>query len=335
MNMHPSELFPGISDVPLVIAEIGGNHGGDLELAKEMVTAAAHAGAPAVKFQTYLTEELVAPDDPSFAAFEEEALTFDEFRNLATHCQEQGVLFLSTPFGRASADLLEELRVPAYKIASGDLTHLPLLRYVAAKGCPILLSTGGATWEEIDVAVATLREVSEVELVLMHCTSAYPAPDEEANLRVLPALQQRYGTRVGFSDHTLGLELSLAGVALGAVVVEKHFTVDRSLPAGDNEMSILPEELDRLIRSGKRIARALGSPERAPTPIERELLPVMRRSLVLRRSLPAGALIRAEDLAMVRPGTGIPPGDLDRVVGKKVAQALPEGAVLSWDDVRD
>ena len=327
------ELFAGSGEGPLVIAEIGGNHAGDIELAKKMVVAAVEAGARAVKFQTYRTEELVAPSDPNFAVFAGEALSFDEFRTLNDFCREQKTVFLSTPFGQASADLLEELEVPAFKIASGDLTHLPFLRFVASKNRPILLSTGGASWTEIDQAVEALRSASSARLVLLHCTAAYPAEDAEINLRVMGQLQQRYGIEVGFSDHSLGIELSLAAVALGAAVVEKHFTTDRSLPDGDNDMSITPPELEMLIVASRRIRSALGAAERQPTPAEKELLPVMRRSLVLGRPVEAGALLQAEDLVIVRPGTGLAPQDLERVVGKKVKHPLKSGAVLRWEDL--
>jgi N,N'-diacetyllegionaminate synthase len=324
------ELFSESGATLKIIAEIGGNHGGDLALAKRMVDAAAETSAWAAKFQTYKTEELVAPQSEYFEAFAGEALSFAEFEELAAHCRQKGIVFLSTPFGEESVDLLERLDVPAYKIASGDLTHLPFLRYVAAKQRPILLSTGASEWVDIAQAVDVLHGAGN-EFVLLHCTASYPAADGEANLRVLPELARRYARPVGFSDHTLGIEIALGAVALGAVVVEKHFTIDRELPGGDNDISILPEELRALVDQGGRIATALGSGDRKLTPGERELQSIMRRSLVTARSLPAGHAIERGDLLVVRPGTGIAPNGIERVVGKALKQAVDAGEVLTWD----
>ena len=326
-----SELF---AEAPFhVIAEIGGNHGGDIELARRMVDAAAESGAWAVKFQTYKTEELVAPNSEYYEAFAGEALSFAEFEELAKYCRKKGVVFLSTPFGTESADLLEKLAVPAFKIASGDLTHRSMLRYIANKGLPVMLSTGASEWSEIERSVEVLRSTGS-DCLLMHCTASYPAEDGEVNLQILPELARRYECPVGFSDHSLGIEIAFGAVALGAVVVEKHFTIDRQLPGGDNDISILPEELKTLVKQGKRIASALGSRERSLTPGERQLQPIMRRSLVAARALSVGELIERDDLIIVRPGTGIEPDSLDEIVGRSLQCAVVAGQVLTWDMVR-
>lgn len=323
-----SELF---AEAPFpVIAEVGGNHGGDVELARRMVDAAADAGAWAVKFQTYKTEELVAPSSEYFAAFASELLNFAEFEDLAHYCQQRGIVFLSTPFGQESADLLEKLDVSAFKIASGDLTHRSLLRYIGEKGRPILLSTGASEWGDIDRSVEVLKAVDS-EFLLMHCTASYPAEDGEINLRVLPELARRYTCPVGFSDHSLGIDIALGAIALGAIVVEKHFTIDRQLPGGDNDISILPQELRNLVERGTRIASALGHQERSLTPAEHELQPIMRRSLVTARSMSAGNVIERSDLIIVRPGTGIEPDNVDRVVGSLLQRSVESGQVLTWD----
>lgn len=323
-----SELF---AEAPFpVIAEVGGNHGGDVELARRMVDAAADAGAWAVKFQTYKTEELVAPSSEYFAAFASELLNFAEFEDLAHYCLQRGIVFLSTPFGQESADLLEKLDVSAFKIASGDLTHRSLLRYIGEKGRPILLSTGASEWGDIDRSVEVLKAVDS-EFLLMHCTASYPAEDGEINLRVLPELARRYTCPVGFSDHSLGIDIALGAIALGAIVVEKHFTIDRQLPGGDNDISILPQELRNLVERGTRIASALGHQERSLTPAEHELQPIMRRSLVTTRSMSAGNVIERSDLIIVRPGTGIEPDNVDRVVGSLLQRSVESGQVLTWD----
>ncbi len=323
-----SELFAA---APFhVIAEVGGNHGGDVELARRMVDAAADAGAWAVKFQTYKTEELVAPSSEYFAAFASEALSFAEFEDLARHCQQRGVVFLSTPFGQQSADFLEKLDVPAFKIASGDITHRSLLRYIGEKGRPILLSTGASEWGDIDRSVDVLNATGS-EFLLMHCTASYPTVDGEINLRVLPELARRYTCPVGFSDHSLGVEIALGAVALGAIVVEKHFTIDRDLPGGDNDISILSEELRTLVEQGTRITAAMGQKERSLTPAEKELQPIMRRSLVAAHSLSAGDVIERRNLIIVRPGTGIEPDAVDKVVGRPLQCEVEAGQVLTWD----
>lgn len=329
--MDNGNLFP--EDGPLIIAEIGGNHGGDLALAKKMVDAAIDAGGRVVKFQTYRVEAFVSPQSEAYGEFGPEALSYDQFRELATYCARHGATFLSTPFDLESADFLEELDVPAFKIASGDLTFLPLLRHVAKKGRPIILSTGAATWDEIDRAVDAIRSTSNATLTLLHCTAAYPAPDAEANLRVIPRLRKRYGTRVGFSDHTVGVDIALAAVALGAQVVEKHFTIDRSLPGGDNEMSILPHELSRLVEASRRIWCALGDSERRRTPSEEQLLPNLRRSLAINREMTMGEEILEEDLIAIRPGTGIPPFQMDRVVGRRLSRSVEAFHIIGFGDL--
>lgn len=318
---------------PIVIAEIGNNHGGNVELAKQMVKAAVQAGTPYVKFQTMIPERLLAPHHPAFEEFSREALSFDDFRTLHRFCVEQGAIFLSTPFDPESADFLEELDVPAFKIASGDLTHLPLLRHIASKHRPILLSTGASTLDDIDRAVTAIRAVTDAELIVLHCTAAYPCPDDEANLAVIPMLANRYGCRVGLSDHTVGVEIGLGAVALGAVIVEKHFTIDRGLPGGDNSMSLLPEELAFLSTGVRRIWAALGSPVRQKTATELCLESRLRRSLVARRSLAAGEVIRAEDVEAVRPGGGVAPSALDQVVGRRLRRGLKSGERITFDSL--
>lgn len=324
-----------LTETPIVIAEVGNNHGGSLELAKKMVLAAVQAGTPYVKFQTMITECLLSRDHPAFEEFSREALSFDDFRVLERFCREKGAVFLSTVFDPESADLLEELDVPVFKISSGDLTYIPLLIHVARKHRPILLSTGASTLDDIDNAVKTIRKETGEELILMHCTSAYPCPDDEANLAVIPRLAQRYNCKIGFSDHTLGVEIVLAAVVLGAVIIEKHFTIDRSLPGGDNNMSLLPEELKFLCTGVKRVHKAIGSPLRQKTVTELKIGARMHRSLVARRDMKAGEVLEAKDLDAVRPGDGISPANLDEIVGRKLRINIEKGQkILHWA-VRD
>jgi N,N'-diacetyllegionaminate synthase len=328
-----SGLFEEPSQDPLIIAEIGSNHRGNLELAKRMVLAARDAGTPFVKFQTYIPERLIMRSDPRFKEFTDEALSFEDFRELKRFCDANGTVFLSTPFDPESADFLEDLGVPVFKIASGDLTYISLLRYVAEKGKPIFLSTGASTWEDIDEAVRTIREVRDVPLVLMHCTAAYPCPDEEANLAVIPALKQRYACPAGFSDHTSGGDIALGAAALGAVVIEKHFTIDRSLPGGDNDISLVPEELKALKKGLERIHRALGTPDRKKTPGELKIDHMIHRGIIARQSLAKGLKLSGENLDMVRPSHDLTAADLDRVLGKRLTRQMEKGEVLTMDDL--
>ena len=318
---------------PIVVPEIGGNHNGDLGLALRMIDAVADAGASVAKFQVYRTSEWSSVDDRTYSEFEREELPARAWATVEEHCRMRQVQFLATPFDRASVDALVNLGVPAIKIASGDLTNLPFLRYVAATRKPVLLSTGASCWGDIDIAVDAIRAVSDAALLLLHCTAAYPAVDAEANLRVIPAIAERYGCQVGFSDHTPGIEISLAAVALGAVLVEKHFTTDRSLPGGDNAMSILPGELGALVEGTYRVRAALGCAERKVTESEQSLQVAIRRSLALRRPLAKGEIVLEEDLVELRPGSGISAGDAAEVTGRTTRRALPAQHVLHWDDL--
>ncbi len=290
-----------LDETPIVIAEIGNNHGGSLDLAKQMVLAAVRAGTQYVKFQTMIPERLLSRDHPAFEEFSREALSFDAFRALARFCQEQGAVFLSTPFDPDSADFLEELGVPAFKISSGDLTYLPFLVHIARKHKPILLSTGCSTLEDIDRAVETIRRETEAELILMHCTAAYPCPDEEANLRVIPSLAHRYGCRVGFSDHTLSLEAGAMAVVAGATVVEKHFTLHTGDVGPDHKMSLMPGELARYVPLARLAGKAMGTGWETITEGEMVLRGKARRSLYATRDIEPGEVITTENSIALRP----------------------------------
>ncbi len=327
----PGSWF-GLS-LPIVIGEIGGNHNGDVALAQRMIDAVADAGAGVAKFQAYHTADWISAEDPSYDGFAREELPDEAWAELAARCQARDVVFLATPFDRTSVDRLAALGVPAFKIASGDLTNRPFLRYVAAKGRPVLLSTGASTWGEIDAAVETIREVSKAGLLLLHCTAAYPTSDDEANLSVIPAMAKRYGCPVGFSDHTAGVEITLAAVALGAVALEKHVTIDRSLPGGDNAISILPGELRALVDGSRRVLASLGCAERQVTPAERTLLSAIRRSVAVRRDVKAGECLSPADLFELRPGTGIPASAVEEVTGRTARVPLHAGQILHRDDL--
>ena len=318
-----------------VIAEAGVNHDGELVRALELVDAAARAGADAVKFQTFEPDALVtaaaplAPyqrDSETTAAGQREllerlCLSAADFARLAEHCASRGLLFLSTPFDADSAALLVELGVPAFKVGSGELTNIPFLRDLSSRGLPLLLSTGMATLDEVSHALDAIQDAG-CKVVLLHCTSSYPAPPEEANLRAIDTLRAAFGVPVGYSDHSLGFAVSLAAVARDACVVERHLTLDRHLAGPDHAMSLEPDELGELIRQIRSLEAMLGDGCKRPQPSEGELLLAARRSIVAARPLAAGEVLSAAALAVKRPGGGMPPSSLESLVGARLARPL-------------
>ena len=276
--------------------------------------------------QTYAIDEYISRGHPAHRGFAAEALSCQDFQGLAAEFSQREVTVFSTPFDFRSADFLEEIGAPLFKIASGDVTYVPFLQHIAKKGKPILLSTGACSWSELDAAVEAIRQESTAELVLLHCTAAYPAPDQDLHLNLIPVLGERYGLPVGFSDHSLGTDIALAGLALGAQVVGKHFTTNQSLDAGDNDMSILPAELKCLIKGGRRIALAKGGTTRQVFPSEEEVSVFVHRSMVVRSDMLAGDVLSLSDLAAVRPSGGIPPSDQDAIVGKRLIRDVQLGS---------
>jgi len=328
----------------LVIAEAGVNHGGDLDQARRLVDAAVQAGADAVKFQTFKAERLVVAGAPK-ASYQERvpgtafemlrALELDEpaHRALLAHCRDRGILFLSSPFEEASADLLERLGLPAFKLPSGELTNLPFLAHVAWKGRPVLLSTGMATLGEVERAMAALAPLGRDRVVLLHCVSSYPARPEDANLRAMATLARTFHVPVGFSDHTPGLEVSLAAVALGAAVLEKHLTLDRTLPGPDQSWSLEPGEFRALVAALRTVESALGHGRKEPAPCEREVAQAARKSVFAARDLARGTVLEFGHLAIKRPGTGLPPEGLALLLGRTLRRDLPGDAPVGLEDV--
>jgi sialic acid synthase SpsE len=328
---------------PTIVAEIGVNHDGDLDVARRTIDAAAAAGADAVKFQTFRTEEFMADRRLRYryrtAAGEASETMFEMFKRLELptswhaalrdHAAARDVEFLSSAADPSSADLLVELGVPAIKLSSEDLINLPLLEHVAGLGLPVILSTGMADEREIDDAVAALGGQG-CELLLLHCVSMYPTPDDQANLRRMTALARRYGRPVGLSDHTRGDTASVAATALGAVMIEKHFTLDRARPGPDHEFSIDPAGLRDLVRSVRRTWAQLGSADLAPAAGERESRRQFRRSVVAAVEIKTGATLTREMLHLKRPGSGIPPRELARLVGRRVRRPIGVDEPLDW-----
>ena len=325
-----------------IIAEAGVNHNGCVDLARRMVDAAIAAGADAVKFQTFRADDLAADSAP-MAEYQRRRLGGEDSQRemlrklelseadhvtLSRYCRRKGILFLSTPFDDASADLLDRLQVPAYKVASGELTNHPFLRRLASRGKPMLVSTGMANLEEVAEAVAVIESAGHPPLVLLHCVSTYPADPREVNLRAMLTLEKAFLRPVGFSDHTRGSEVALAAAALGACVIEKHFTLDRRLPGPDHDSSLEPDELASLIRSVRTVGLALGHGRKVPSPSEADTAAAARKSLVARTWIRAGTVITDDMIAIMRPGTGLPPSMRERIIGRRAAAEIPGGTPL-------
>jgi N,N'-diacetyllegionaminate synthase len=337
----------GRGEPVFIIAEAGVNHNGDLQTAEEMVDAAAEAGADAVKFQTFRADEVVSAAAPK-ARYQIEntgeggsqlemikrlELSPDAHRKLIERSHARGIMFLSTPFDFQSADLLERLSVPAYKVPSGEITNWPFLEHIASKRKPVILSTGMSDLNEVEQAVKVLRAAGCSELMILHATSSYPATAASANLRAMQTLSDSFHAPVGLSDHTMGIEVALAATALGACILEKHFTLARSLPGPDHKASLEPAELRSLVRGIRAVESALGDGRKQPTPSEEDVRRVARRSIVARRTIPSGALIARDLLAYKRPGTGIPPSRLGDVIGRRTTRTIPADALIRFEDL--
>lgn len=330
----------------LIIAEIGVNHNGSPELAAKLVKAARIAGADAVKFQTFRADRLVVRATPTAAYQKANTNETDqhamlralELNEVAHHqilqqCRAEGIIFLSSPFDVESIDMLDRLDVPAFKVPSPDCISQSYLAHMGAKRRPVILSTGMCDLEEVAFGVETLRGAGSTDIALLHCTSCYPAPSDELNLRVIPALADVTGLPVGYSDHSDGIAVSIAAVALGACVIEKHMTLDRNLPGPDHKASLEPAEFAAMVAGIRSVERALGNPVKAPQPCEASARQLGRRSVAVSRNLPAGHKLVTEDLTLLRPGTGLPPRMEGLIVGRTLGRDIAENTLLALEDL--
>lgn len=327
-----------------IIAEAGVNHGGDIDLAKQLVDVAIASGANAVKFQTFNTSKLISRyaqkakyQRENTDAFESQLemvrkleLSPEAHKELVEYCNGK-IVFLSTPFDEESVDLLFNLDIPLFKIPSGEITNLPFLTYVAQKGRPMVMSTGMATLGEVETAVHTIQQTGNHDLILLHCTSNYPASSKDANLRAMQTLAAAFKLPVGYSDHTLGISVSLAAVALGACVIEKHFTLDKTLPGPDHRASLAPEELTALVQGIRTVEEALGHGRKEPTADEVDTARAARRSLVAACDIGANVTITSEMIAIKRPGTGLQPSMKPYLIGRTTRIPIPEDSLISWE----
>jgi len=327
-----------------IIAEAGVNHNGNAEMARELVRAARRAGADAVKFQTFRADALVVrdaakaryqlrttdPDESQYEMLRKLELPRETQRELAELCVKEGIQFLSTPYNFEDVDFLDSLGVPAFKLASIHLVERPFLQYVARKGKTIIVSTGMGTLKDVEEAVGAIREVSQAPLILLQCTTNYPSPPEDANLRAMATMREALRLPVGYSDHTQSPTCCVAAAALGAVMIEKHFTLDRTLPGPDHSSAAGPEEFAQLVARIRETERALGSGRKEPSPAEAANAPAMRRSIVAGRRIRAGEVISAEALTLKRPGTGLAPRYWDQILGQKAPREIAPDEPLNF-----
>jgi sialic acid synthase SpsE len=347
LTLGSHTLRPGAR--PYVIAEIGVNHEGRLDLAKTLIELAKEGGADAAKFQSYKAGRIASRHSPAYWDTSKESTRSqfelftkydrfgpDDYAALAAHCRQVGIDFLSTPFDAGAVEFLEPL-VPFYKIASADITNVPMLRQVAGKGKPVLLSTGASTLAEIEMAVATLTEAGCRELVLLHCILNYPCANANAHLNMIDGLKVAFPDRIiGYSDHTLPDERMLvlsAAWLKGALVLEKHFTHDKTLPGNDHYHAMDVHDLKRFQQNMQLLLEVLGRSHKAPLPEEAPAREHARRSIVVDRALQAGQVIGATDITYKRPAHGVSPLFWDQVIGRKALRDLPEDHVLRWEDL--
>jgi pseudaminic acid synthase len=340
----------GVDHPPFIVAEMSGNHAHSLDRALALVEAAARAGVQALKLQTYTADTMTLDipdrefviDDPNslwngtslYDLYKKAYTPWEWHEPIFRAARERGLVAFSTPFDETAVEFLETLEVPCFKIAAFENTDIPLIRRVAATGKPLFISTGMATEDELAEAVQAARDAGCQDMVLLKCTSTYPASPEQTHLRTLPVLRERFGCEVGLSDHTLGLGASVAAVALGATVIERHFTLRRDDGAVDSAFSLMPEEMRMLVEEARRAWQALGGVHFGPTESERASLK-HRRSLYIVKDLAAGEVLTRDNVRAIRPGLGLPPKFLDQVLGRPVLWSVKRGTPMTWSIVQD
>lgn len=345
-NIVISEKNIGVSHPPFVIAEMSGNHNQSLDRALEIVEAAATAGVQAIKLQTYTADTMTLDikkgeffiDDPNslwtgyslYELYQQAYTPWEWHKPIFDRCKELNIIGFSTPFDETAVDFLESLDVPCYKIASFENTDLPLIRKVASTGKPMIISTGMATVAELDETVRTAREAGCQDIILLKCTSTYPATPENSNILTIPHLRDLFNVQVGLSDHTMGIGVAIASIALGATVIEKHFTLRRADGGVDAAFSMEPEEMAQLVVESQRACQSLGKIQYGPTRAEEKSL-IFRRSLYISQDMKAGEMLTPENLRIVRPGLGLPAKYYDILLGKTIKQDVKIGTPVTWN----
>jgi N-acetylneuraminate synthase/N,N'-diacetyllegionaminate synthase len=336
----------GEGEPVFIVAEAGVNHNGKVDLGKKLVDVAKVSGADAVKFQTFKVQKVVTKyaekadyqtqtglKESQYEMLKKLELAFEDIKKLFDYAERRKITFLSSAFDEESVDLLDHLGVYAFKIASGEITNFPLLRYIAGKKKPIILSTGMSTYEEIEEALGTLRKSGAKKIVLLHCITSYPARIKDANLRTIETLRNRFKLPVGFSDHTLSIAVPVAAAALGAVLIEKHFTLDKNLPGPDHKASLEPNQLKEMIAAVRDVEKALGTGKRKLTKDEEKIKNLVRRSVVARVNIPKGEVITESMLDTKRPGTGIDPRNMDLIIGRRAKMKIARDEQIAFEQL--
>lgn len=325
----------------LIIAEAGVNHNGCKDLAIRMVDEARRVGADCIKFQTYKTENLVTAfaKKAKYQINEDEnvlqanmlkrfELSWDDFKFVKGYCDQTGITFISTPFDLESIDFLESIGIPFWKVSSGEITNYPYLVAIAETEKPVVLSTGMCTLGEIERAMNVLKKHGTKDIKLLHCNTEYPTPFDDVNLSAIQTIRDSFGFEVGYSDHTLGIEVPIAAVALGATIIEKHFTLDRNMEGPDHKASLEPEEFAKMVKAIRNVEKALGDGIKKPTPSEKKNIPIVRKSIVAKKDIKSGDVFSVENITTKRPGTGISPMLWNEVIGKKAVRDYKEDDLI-------
>jgi N,N'-diacetyllegionaminate synthase len=337
----------GLNKSCFIIAEAGINHNGDIKLAKKMIDVAVKANADAIKFQTFVTKNIVSKNTPTakyqmqttdisnqYDLIKKLELSFSEFKELKIYAENQDLIFLSTPFDLDSVDFLELLNISCYKISSGDLTNKQLLTKISSLGKPIILSTGMSNLDEIKEAISWISSKEHpIPLALLHCVSSYPAQIEDCNLKSISLLEEKFHLPVGFSDHTIDSVAAITAVALNSCIIEKHFTLDKKMKGPDHSMSLDPNDLVEFVKSIRKAETSLGNKIKNCLKCEEEIREIARKSIVAKKDLSEGSIITKDSIAIKRPGTGIPPKFFDKLIGKRILQKINKDDILTLESV--
>ncbi|MCF7804221.1 MAG: N-acetylneuraminate synthase [Candidatus Marinimicrobia bacterium] len=337
-----------------IIAEAGVNHNGNINIAKRLIDAAVQAGSDAVKFQAFIADKLVSKgakkadyqiknmsksEEAQYEMLKKLEFSNKDFRELKDYCDSNDIEFMTTPFDEDSADSVVDL-LKRIKIPSGEITNLPFVKYLAQKGKPLILSTGMSTLGEVEKAVNILAENQNIDegdiptLTVLHCTTNYPCPYEEVNLNAMLTLKNAFNLPVGYSDHTLGIEVPIAAAAMGATVVEKHFTLDRSMEGPDHKASLEPDELKRMVQSIRNIEIAIGDGRKRPNQSELKIMNDVRKSIIAKEEISSGTKITSNMIEIKRPGNGLPPDDMEKIIGLRIYKDKKAEDVLTWEDFK-
>ncbi|MGD0644440.1 MAG: pseudaminic acid synthase [Candidatus Bathyarchaeia archaeon] len=344
-NLKIGKAVIGEGHRAYIIAEVGSNFDGSLNQTKKLVDLAKEAGADAVKFQSFLADKIISSDGfkdfrisfqakwkkPVYQVYKEAEFPRDWHLEIAEYCKKKGITFFSTPYDREAVDLLDEIGVPAFKVGSGDINFLSLIEYIAKKGKPVIVGTGASSLGEVEEAVNTIRNAGNDQIVLLHCVTSYPSPIEQSNIRAMITLREAFQVNVGYSDHTLGDLVSLGAVALGGCIIEKHFTMDRTLSGPDHSFAMDFKEFGMMVNRIRLMENALGSAIKTRGPSENKTVVIQRRSVYAKTDIPEGSVITEDSLVVLRPDRGLKPNSVGIIVGRIARKNIAKGTPITWD----